>query len=183
MNKQIITLILCFGLAAPVYAEDGFFSWLFSVSRKNEVNHVDSELYKEGCGDCHFAYPPGLLPERSWKKLIDARALEDHFGDNAELEEETRLKLEKLLIENAADKSHYKRSKKIMASLKADEAPIRITEFRFFKRKHHDLEDKHVKNNDKVKSFSNCDKCHRKSDKSIFDDDTVDIPKFGTWTW
>jgi hypothetical protein len=170
-------------LAQPLYAEDGFFSWLFSLERKNEVAPVADETYIEECGACHFPYQPGLLPEASWRKLISPKALEDHFGENAELDEATRVELENFLVSNSADKSHFKRSKKIMASLKPQEAPLRITEVRFIKRKHHELKDKHVKNNEKVKSLSNCDRCHRQAEDAIFDDDTVDIPNFGKWTW
>lgn len=182
MKRGVVGLVIL-TLSSPVLADDGFLSWLFSLERKNELAKIVDDDYEEECGACHYAYPPGLLPARSWKKLMAPTALEDHFGDNAELDEEMRIKLETLLVNNAADKSHYKRAKKIIVSLRDEEAPMRITEVRFFRRKHHDLEDKHVKENKKVKSLSYCDKCHRKAKDWIFDDDTVDIPNFGKWTW
>ncbi len=44
-------------------------------------------LYKTECGDCHMAYPPSMLPAASWQDMMGA--LEDHFGDNAELDAAT----------------------------------------------------------------------------------------------
>jgi hypothetical protein len=40
-------------------------------------------LYEQECGSCHLAYPPGMLPARSWVSMLDGLA--DHFGQNAEL--------------------------------------------------------------------------------------------------
>ncbi|MDH5231616.1 MAG: diheme cytochrome c [Gammaproteobacteria bacterium] len=183
MRKFYLGFILLLLTPLASTAEETILSWLLSVERKNEVAPINNELYAEECGACHFAYPPGLLPEASWKKVIAATALADHFGDNAELDNESRQSIEQFLIRHSADKSYYKRSLKIMAALKSDEAPMRITELRFYKNKHQELKDKHVKNNQKVKSFSYCDKCHRLAEQAIFDDDTVKIPEFGHWTW
>jgi hypothetical protein len=40
------------------------------------------------CGVCHIAYPPQMLPARSWKKIM--AGLADHFGENATLPEAAR---------------------------------------------------------------------------------------------
>ena len=48
------------------------------------VAPIHSPIYQEECASCHMAYPPGLLPARSWEKIM--AGLESHFGDNAELE-------------------------------------------------------------------------------------------------
>ena len=180
-----LVILISFGLVLPVavQAEDGFWGWLIKLNRKNEVRMVENEQYKEECGSCHFPYQPGLLPERSWLKLLEATSLEDHFGDNAEMDESLRKPIEAFLSENAADKSHYKRSKKIVASLKAEETPLRISEVRYIQRKHRSMTDEYVKNNRYVKSLAQCDKCHQMADKAVYDDDTVMIPGFGSWTW
>jgi ABC-type Zn2+ transport system substrate-binding protein/surface adhesin len=44
-------------------------------------------LYKAECGDCHMAYPPSMLPASSWRAMMGN--LEDHFGNNAELDAAT----------------------------------------------------------------------------------------------
>lgn len=186
MKKRLMIIaILATSLASLniSHAEESFTSWLFAFKRMNEVAPVIDEIYIEECGSCHFAYQPGFLPEASWRKLMDAAALEDHFGDNAELDEEVRLHIEELLVNASADKSYYKRSKKIMYSLREDKAPLRIIETPYMKGKHEKIPAKLVKDNPKVKSLSQCDKCHVKADQAIFDDDTVAIPGHGYWTW
>lgn len=162
-------------------ADESTFEWLTSFDRKKGVSPVSNPVYKEECGACHFPYQPGLLPARSWQKLLQASALADHFGDNAELDEGIREALLVYTTENAADKSLHKRSKKIMASLRDDATPMRITETPYIKEKHHEIPDRLIKQNDQVKSLSYCNKCHTSADKGSFDDDDVKIPGYGRW--
>jgi len=182
---SIILIILATFAVAPVASADNesFSSWLFSFERKKEVASVKDDVYQEECGSCHFPYQPGLLPERSWKKLLSASALENHFKENAELDEETRLHIENYTIGNSADKSRYKRSRKVMASLESDVTPMRITEVPYIKSKHEEIPEKLIKGNDKVKALSFCDKCHQDAANGNFDDDSVKIPGYGNWTW
>lgn len=176
--KKILLLVVALMFSGQAFAED-FFSNLF---RFKGVKPMNNDLYNESCGECHYAYQAGLLPKRSWEKMMLAEELEDHFGEVAELEEEDRIAVRDLLVANAADTSVYKRSSKITRSLAADKVELRITEVPYIKRKHKDLKDKHVKLNPKVKSMINCNKCHREIDKGIFDDDTILIPNFGYWS-
>lgn len=184
LTRTFVFAALAFVSSIPVsHAEEDWLSWLLSVNRQKEVAPVKDSVHNEECSACHFPYQPGLLPERSWRKLLAANALEDHFGENAELDEETRKHILDFLVANAADKSKYKRSLKIMASLKKDETPLRITEVSYIRRKHHDIPAKLIKGNPKVKSLSFCDNCHNKAGDASFDDDTVNIPGYGNWTW
>ena len=180
-SVAMVVLVLA-GTAPRVHAEETFTSWLVSFTRQKEVAPVSDQTYQKECGACHFPYQPGLLPERSWRKLLAADALADHFGDNAELDEATRAAIENFLTANSADKSYYKRSKKIMTSLKADQTPIRITEVTYIRRKHHGIPESLIKG-ERVKSLSFCDACHRKAAQGSYDDDTVNIPGYGNWTW
>ena len=159
-------------------AEDNFWLWLVTFSRQKEVRAVDNKTYADECGSCHFAYPPGLLPSKSWEKLLNEKALKDHFGENAELDKDTLKTVYDYAMDNAADKSWYKRSRKIAKATEDGEAPLRITEVRYIKRKHHDIPEKMVKGNKDVKSLSYCDACHTKAKNGIFDEDTVDIPNY-----
>ena len=180
-KRIILSLMASFVLLPQVHAEEGFFTWLIDFSRQKGVAPVTNESYNEECGACHFPYQPGLLPEQSWRKLFDAKQMADHFGDSAELDEALRVKLLEYAVANSADKSYHKRSRKIMASLDDGEAPLRITETAYFKEKHEEIPDSLVKKNPDVKSFSQCNKCHRKAEKGVFDDDTVFIPGHGRW--
>ena len=94
-------------------AEENFWLWLVNFSRQKEVKPVDNKTYKDECGSCHFAYQPGLLPGKSWAKLLDEKALADHFGEDASLDKDTLKTIRDYAMANAAEKSYYKRSRKI----------------------------------------------------------------------
>jgi hypothetical protein len=152
-------------------------SW-FGSSNKG-VAPVNNKLYATECSACHYAYQPGLLPARSWKKIMSH--LENHFGENAELSKEETQILMQYAMDNAADKSKYKRSVKINRSIHKNETPLRITEVGYIKRKHHELSKKHVENNPEVKSLANCNACHTKIDAGSFSEREINIPGYGHW--
>lgn len=185
LSSSILFVALCVSLAlggcSSAPADDTFFGWLFSPKRMKGVAPAQDEVYVEECGACHMPYQPGLLPARSWHRLLDAKALADHFGENAELDEETRRHLLEYASAHAADASYYKRSRKVMASLRDDQAPLRITEVPYIHDKHEEIPAALITANPKVKSLSFCNRCHRKADAGIYDDDTVVIPGHGRW--
>ena len=150
-----------------------------AFKRTTDVTAISNEKYREECGSCHMAYPAGLLPAHSWQQLMGG--LDDHFGDNAELSPETHKELTDYLLANSADSSDARRSQKIMRSLKAGEAPLRITDTAYFHREHHELPDKMVKDNAKVKSFSNCNACHQRAEQGSFSEREIRIPGYGRW--
>lgn len=173
MKYKMLVLILSM-LAFSVSAEARLFG-------HKGVEQVNMPLYQESCGECHFAYQPGLLPARSWSKMMLPKSLEDHFGENAELPEGDRTKILEFLMENAADKSSYKRSVKIVRSLRDDEAPLKISEVPYIKRKHSEIPARMIADNKKVRFLGNCNACHTEAAKGSYDDDTVYIPNFGYW--
>lgn len=185
MSKKLKVVALLAGalLTSGTYAqaEENFGKWLINFQRTKEVKPVTNTQYLKECGECHFAYPPGLLPAKSWEKLLKADALKDHFGDNAEIDKETLQAIHDYAVENAADKSFYKRSRKIAIATAEGDAPLRIIELRYIKRKHKDIPEKMVKGNNDVKSLSYCNKCHTQADKGVFDADTVSIPNYPDW--
>ena len=126
-----------------------------------------------------MAYPPGLLPTRSWKKLM--AGLENHFGDNAELDSETFKSISEFLVSNSADDSNYRRSRKIMRSLSNKDAPIRISKTPYIINKHDEIPDRLIKYNKKVNSLSNCSACHNKAEQGLFSEHGVNIPGYGRW--
>ena len=149
-------------------------------SKQLDVAPVANAKYKEECGSCHFAYQPGLLPARSWEKLMEN--LENHFNENAELDQETQAELSKYLAANSADLSDYKRSKRIMGSLGGNsDTPLRITKTPYFMRKHNEIPHKVIENNPKLSSFSQCAACHVNAEKGSYEEDEVRIPGVGRW--
>src|SRR5512135_1196331 len=59
------------------------------------VAPVQNEQYRSECGSCHTLYSPGLLPARSWQKIMGG--LDKHFGDDASLAPEVTAAIEKYL--------------------------------------------------------------------------------------
>ncbi len=175
---SLSTLLLLCGNA---FAEEDLLQAVVTPFRQKEVNPVNNKQYKDECGSCHFAYQPGLLTTRSWEKLLTEKALADHFGENAELDKDVLASIYKYVMENAADKSYYKRARKITNASEGVEAPLRITEVRYIKRKHHEIPDNMIKGNKDVKSLSYCDACHTQANKGVFDEDTVKIPNYPDW--
>jgi hypothetical protein len=143
------------------------------------VAPVHSPMYQEECSSCHMAYPPGLLPARSWKKIM--AGLETHFGDNAELDVESFKSISEFLVTNSADDSDYRRSRKIMRSLSSNDTPIRISETPYIKYKHDEIPDKLIKFNKKVNSLGNCSACHHQAEQGLYSEDGVNIPGYGRW--
>ncbi len=175
--KRLILLLTLLAVPTSLLAHP-----ILGFPRHRGVEPLTNPLYSESCGECHFAYQPGLLPARSWKKLMAPAALEDHFGENAELDEEDRLAILKFLTSNAADTTwHYKRSIKITRSLAEDEAPLRITEVPYIKKKHSHIPRWAVQDNRKVRSLSYCNRCHTRADKGAFVRAEVDIPGYRNW--
>lgn len=159
-------------------AQDGFWGWMGRFSHSEGVSPVSNKQYQDECGACHFAYQPGLLPAKSWEKLLTADALHDHFGEVADLDKDTLQAIRDYAIANAADKSWYKVARKVVAATAEGDAPLRITEVRFIKRKHHDIPAKMIKDNKDVQSLSNCNACHTKAEQGIYREDTVSIPNY-----
>ena len=178
--KSFIGLIIVSVSCGGMSAQAGWSEW-FSLKRAKEIVPINNELYQEECGSCHFAYQPGLLPSRSWEKLMGAEALANHFGDNAELDEATRTSLLAILVSASADTAASKRSKKIIASIKEGATPLRITEVPYIVTRHEEIPENLVKGNSKVNSLSQCQACHQEIEQGVYDDDTVYIPGHGYW--
>lgn len=181
---SLVALTATTGLlfSAAVYGDDdgehkSFFSWW--KESKLDVAPVNNLAYREECGSCHFAYQPGLLPQASWREMMNG--LDDHFGDNAELSTGVNQEILDYLLANAADDSNYKRSKRIMGSLRPGEVPLRITDTVYFKRKHDEIPASVVADNEALGSFSKCAACHTRAETGSYDEDEINIPGVGRW--
>lgn len=139
---------------------------------------VADKAYLTECGSCHMAYQPGMLPAASWRRIMGN--LQDHFGDNAELDGPTRQHILGILEHNAADQVSSGRSPGVARSL-FGRAPLRFTETRYFRRKHHEIPARIVAQNPKVGSFANCGACHAGAKQGNYDEHQVRIPGIGYW--
>ena len=78
--------------------------------------------YREECGACHMAYPPVLLPAASWDRIMSG--LDDHFGDNAELDARTREQLLGYLSTTAREGDGSWAAHKLRRGLDESSAPL-----------------------------------------------------------
>ncbi len=179
--------ILKFAIALSVYAllsanhaqaEEGFWKSADIFNRKKGVQPVSNASWAQECSACHFAYQPGLLPGNSWDKLLTPTALHNHFGEVADLDAGTLKKIRDYALDNAAEKSSFKLSRKITVATENVEAPLRITDVRVIRRKHHDIPERMIKGNKDVRSLSNCEACHTGAEKGRYDSDAVLIPNY-----
>ena len=116
--------------------------------------------YAKECGSCHLAFPPNLLPAASWSEIM--AGLDRHFGQNAEIDAESRATIERWLVERARRAPE-------------DGAPLRLTEGAWFRRKHRKVQDAAARPS--VGSLANCAACHPGAERWDFDEDGVKIPR------
>lgn len=171
---KIIMLLGVLGVSPTIYADSDSYG-----NKSPGVEPVSNQLYLEECGACHFAYQPGLLPERSWRKMFSS--LDDHFGDNAELDSDAHDKLLNYVVSASADKSSHKRSRKIARSLSGKDIPLRITEVGYLNREHRELSKKMVEGNPEVVSLSRCAACHTRATEGLYCERYISIPGYGRW--
>jgi hypothetical protein len=139
------------------------------------MNNPSFPLYEEECSSCHIAYQPAFLPKRSWKKLVDN--LEDHFGQDADLESASKIAILRHLQAYAADSPKASaHSKRLIKMIPDEDEPLRITETFFWRRKHGGIK-AYVWKRAAIESRSNCIACHKEADKGTFWEKTVKIPK------
>lgn len=177
-TMSVFAALLTFSMSQPVFADDdgdeheGFFS-RFSQS---SVTIPQNKLYQSDCASCHMGFQPNLLPSTSWEKMMSPKALEDHFGDNAEVDEQDRLSILAYLKTYAADH----KGKRLLRFSKG-EAPLRITELRYFKREHNEVPKRMVQGNPKVRSLSNCMACHTGAERGDYSERGIRVPGYGYW--
>jgi len=171
-----LVVVLSLGWKMKVSMADEDEYW----ERTRDVATVENPVYKDECGSCHMAYPPGLLPARSWEKMM--ASLEDHFGENAELDSTTAAELTRFLVDNSADAMpKYRRSRMITRDLSNESIPLRITELAYFQHEHGKIPDRMISANPEVRSLSNCNTCHQKAELGSFSEREIRIPGYGKW--
>lgn len=129
--------------------------------------------FKAECTSCHMAYPPGLLPERSWTKMMNT--LDNHFGEDASLDEATKKEVLDYLVRYSSDHAYSRRGTKILATI-GKSTPLRVTETNYFIRKHDEIAESVYKRK-AIGSKANCIACHKGAEAGNFEEHDVKIPK------
>jgi mono/diheme cytochrome c family protein len=140
--------------AAPALASEGEY-----------MPPVTHELTLTECSACHMAYPAGFLPARSWTAIM--HALDEHFGENAMLDNESRAAIEAYLSVGAADAGG--RSSGLLRRVSPEQTPLRISELPWFVSEHRG--EVSARQLEKAGSMSNCASCHRGAERGVFEDD------------
>jgi hypothetical protein len=115
------------------------------------VAPVSDPAWASECGSCHLAYPPGLLPARSWSALLSD--LGHHFGDDASVDPAVLARLRQYAEAQAADRQPASLSRWITRA-SAGTTPLRISEIPALRAEH--LEEVRTP----PKSWASCASCH-----------------------
>lgn len=126
-------------------------------------------LFVNECASCHTLYPPSLLPQQSWVKLMGD--LSNHFGDDASLELADNRSILKYLLEHSAEVSRQEMSVKMMQTLQNRDI-IAITQTPFWKRTHREIASV-VFQSSHIKSRANCKACHSDVEQGLIEDTAI----------
>ena len=127
-------------------------------SRDLHVNYrAQNAVFAKECGSCHMIYAPFLLPKKSWEIMM--ANLEDHFGDDASVDEETNKEILNFLISNSAEQQGNNTAFNILKYAKNDQN-IAITQNEYWIQKHRKIDEKIFLKSD-IKSKANCAACHK----------------------
>lgn len=119
--------------------------------------------YEQECGgSCHVAYPPGMLPAESWKRVM--AGLDKHYGSDASIDAATQKNIAAWLDANA--------SRRTRTAPPED----RITRSAWFEHKHDEIRAS-VWQRKAVGSPANCAACHPRAEQGDFEEHDVKIPK------
>lgn len=133
-----------------------------------DSNKIAFKEYKQECGSCHIAYAPFLLPKSAWDSMMSD--LENHFGDDASLEEETHARIAVFLEKYANDVLDTKFTQQ------KESKEIAISQTPYWEVAHRKLNPKIFKT-EAIKSKANCQTCHKDAESGIFAKNAVDYKK------
>lgn len=126
--------------------------------------HTVPPSYPQECGACHTAYPPGMLPAASWRRIMDGLA--DHYGGDASLTPTEAAPIAAWLQQHAGTWRRVSR-----------DAPLqdRITRSEGFLRKHRKI-DAAVWALPSVRSPAQCSACHTRAEEGRFSEHELRPP-------
>ncbi len=157
----------------------GVYGIVLSAAEGDPDRFVRDSTYVDECGACHLAYPPGLLPVESWQGIM--AGLDDHFGESAEMDEETTTHIASYLDQYALAKGQKSRIGKLMRNM-PDDPPLRITELPAFIDAHDEIPKQLEVEKLETGFLSPCADCHRTAASSIFDKELLH-PGYGPNVW
>jgi len=130
-------------------------------------------VWQQECGSCHLAFHPSLLPAQSWAVMMDE--LEDHFGDNAWVDDQTKAKLTGYARMQAADQTNSEVARLVRSQSNPDGTDQKITELEFWKTRHQNIR-KEDYQDPRVKGRLDCKACHPYAAFGSFEDSHIRFP-------
>ncbi len=127
--------------------------------------------YRTQCGDCHIAFHPSLLPAKSWRDLM--ASLGDHFGEDASLDGKQAAAIGVYLAAHSSERYDTKAANRFRTI--DPDAPMRITETPFWRRKHRGITED-VFRSRAVAARSACVACHGDAETGLFADAAIALP-------
>lgn len=166
-------VLLGAGLSLGFYGLYNFWAGGESAGlRGGAISVSQDSVYLDECGACHLAYPPGLLPATSWRLLLDN--LDDHFGDNAELEDNVRDHLNVYLQKEALEYGKPTPFSRQLRNMPAQ--PLRrITSVPNFILDHRDSSEEIGASSRVIGFYSYCENCHRSAADGDFSDPEIPL--------
>jgi cytochrome c553 len=131
-----------------------------------------NQPWAKECGACHIAFHPSLLPEASWRKIMENLA--DHFGEDASLDAKTTVDITGFLTANAAERWDTLPANRLRAI--NEEKPLQITATRFWVRTHRDIPPPAFAMK-LVGAKQNCAACHADAATGMFAPQNINIPE------
>jgi hypothetical protein len=166
--KHLFTLLLAIGGSSLLISQ---------APANDEANFPmpSGKVYVDECGSCHTAYAPGMLPARSWRKMM--AELVDHFGEDASLSEPQRMEITQALELLASDASQATlRMRRINAAIPANATPQRISETGYFKFIHDEVRPSIWKRK-QIGTLANCIACHPRANDGRYGEREIRIPQ------
>lgn len=140
---------------------------------------AEDTIYIEECGACHLAYPPDLLPVASWRRIM--AGLEDHFGEDASLDEDTSDHIGGYLDAHGLERGRPSSMSRLLRNLPSP-PPLRITELPAFVNMHYEIPIQLQVRELETGFLSPCADCHKEAARGIYDKDRLH-PGYGPSVW
>jgi len=138
--------------------------YLPAFADDDPIHLITDQLTKNECGACHFAYPPTMLPEASWRKIMGN--LENHFGEDASLDIEATQDITEYLAAQAADTRP--RLSEFTRGIDAQNPPVRITETEYWAGKHFAISNEHLQSG-LAGLKAHCPVCHLRAEDGKYE--------------
>lgn len=144
-----------------------FFVYEKAVAGGHYFPPVNDSTVAAECGSCHLAFPPAMLPARSWTAMMGD--LENHFGDDASLDTETVGYISRYLTDRAGDRNGSRYARKFLRGISMNQTPLRITELPKWAKEHRKIQQAEWSRSD-VQTKANCTACHKDGEQGYYDD-------------